>query len=335
MHNIKLAMKNIAIVCGGYSGEFEISVQSATMIKQNLDANKYNSYIIIIEKDGWYYKDGLNKKHFVDKNNFTLSIDNKQINFDGVFNAIHGTPGEDGKLLGYFDMLNIPYSSCDMDASALTFNKYLCNGYVKTLGVVVANSLSFLKTENIDKNEVIKELGLPLFIKPVRSGSSVGISKVTKKEEFDAAVEHAFNTDNRILIEEFVDGREIACGLFTKGNSINVMPLTEIKSKNDFFDYEAKYTGGLADEVTPPKNLDIDDETNIKAISSLIYSKLGCKGIARVDFILTPNQLYFIEINTVPGFSPASIIPKQAKAMGISMGELTTTAVDNMFDIKN
>lgn len=324
-------MKNIAIVCGGYSGEYPISVQSAKMVERNLDNTKYNSYIIVIEKDSWYYKDESNNMHIINKNNFTINLDETTIKFDGVFNAIHGTPGEDGKLLGYFDLLNIPYTSCEMDTSALTFNKYLCNKFVQSLGIDIAQSFSFVKGVKINKIDVVRSLGLPLFIKPARSGSSVGVSKVNTLEEFDNAVELAYSADNRILIEETIIGREIACGLFLKNNKLIVLPLTEIISKHDFFDYEAKYTNGLADEITPPDNLSLDQETDIKAISALLYNKLGCKGVVRVDYILSETDLYFIEINSIPGMSGASIIPKQAEAMGITIGDLFNTVVEEMF----
>lgn len=324
-------MKNIAIVCGGYSGEYQISVQSAEMVKKNLDCNKYKSYVIVIERDTWYHLDDSNNRHLINKNDFTLVLENSIIKFDGVFNAIHGTPGEDGKLLGYFDLLKIPYTSCEMDTSALTFNKYLCNKFVQSLGIDVANSYSFVNGDKIDKDDLVNSLGLPVFIKPARSGSSVGISKVNSMTEFDRAVELAYKTDDRILIEETIVGREIACGLYLKNNELVVLPLTEIISKHDFFDYEAKYTAGLADEITPPDNLSIDHETDIKAISSLLYHKLGCKGIVRIDYILSETTLYFIEINTVPGLSPVSIVPKQAEAMGITVAQLFNTVVENMF----
>ncbi len=325
-------MKNIAIVCGGYSGEYQISLQSAEMVKNNLDKEKYNSYVIVIEEDQWYYKDGDNINHRINITDFTLNLSNTIIKFDGVFNAIHGTPGEDGKLLGYFDLLKIPYTSCCMDISALTFNKYLCNSFVSSLGINVPNSFSFLDGETINKEEVIKSLGLPVFIKPARSGSSVGISKVNDVKDFDSAVAKATKTDNRILIEENIVGREITCGLYLKNDKLNVFPLTEIISKNEFFDYDAKYTTWLADEITPPSNLTFEQETDIKATSSLLYNKLDCKGIVRIDFILTDTDLYFIEINTVPGLSPASIIPQQAEAMGITVAELFNSLVENMFE---
>ena len=324
-------MKNIAIVCGGYSGEYNISVETAETVKNNLDSSKYVSYIIYIEKNGWYYRDKKNTSYRINITDFSLSLPEKTVKFDGIFNAIHGTPGEDGKILGYFDMLNIPYTSCNMEISALTFNKYLCNKFVQSIGVNVAKSFSFLSGENINKDEVIESLGLPLFIKPTKSGSSVGVSKVNNVGEFDKAVETAFKEDDRILIEEFIDGREFGCGLFLNNRSLNILPLTEIISKNDFFDYEAKYSGGQADEITPPVNLSIEDETGIKATSSLLFNALGCMGVVRIDYILSNSKLYFIEINTVPGMSKASIIPQQVEAMGMKVDQLFDIVVENMF----
>ena len=324
-------MKNIAIICGGYSGEYDISVQSAAMVSNHLDSSVFKSYVIVIEQNDWYYKDDKGNSYSIDRNRFTLQIRNSIIKFDGVFNAIHGTPGEDGKILGYFDTLGIPYTSCDMDVSALTFNKYLCNNFVSSLGLNIANSFSFVEGEDIDKELIIESLGLPLFVKPARSGSSVGVSKVSNADEFENSISKAFEADNRIIIEEYLDGREIDCGLFKNKKELIILPLTEIITDNEFFDYEAKYTKGKADEVTPPVDLNIEFETDIKAVSSLLYNKLGCKGIVRVDYILTDEKLYFIEINSVPGLSQASIVPKQAEAMGISISELFNITVNNMF----
>ncbi len=324
-------MKNIAIVCGGYSGEYQISIESALTIKENMDSKKYNSYIIVIEKNKWFFKDSEGKKYSINMANFSLDLNGESIIFDGIFNSIHGTPGEDGKLLAYFDMLGIPYSSCDVDVSALTFNKYLCNTFVKSLGVNVAKSVSFLKGEKINKDEVIENLGLPLFVKPARSGSSVGVSRVNTVDDFDGAINEAFKTDKRVLIEEFLDGREIDCGLFLENEHLIVLPLTEIISKNEFFDYEAKYNSNMADEITPPENLPIEQETDIKAVSSMLYRKLGCKGLVRLDFIITNTQLYLVEINAVPGTTENSIVPRQAKEMGISLPRLITAVVEGMF----
>lgn len=324
-------MKNIAIVCGGYSGEYQISIQSAATIKENLDKSKFKVFIVIIEKNKWFFKDENNSEYIIDRQDFSLNIDGNRVEFDGVFNAIHGTPGEDGKLLAFFDTIGMPYTSCDMDTSALTFNKYHCNMFVKSLGVNVAKSVSFLKGDIINKEDVIKSLGLPLFVKPVRSGSSVGVSKVNTIEDFDIAIEEAFNIDSRVLIEEFLDGREIDCGLFMDDGNLYILPLTEIISKKEFFDFEAKYSGKMADEITPPINLPVEQETDIKAVSSMIYRKLGCKGVVRLDFMLTKEKLFLIEINTVPGMSANSIIPQQAKEMGVSLERLLTAIVVDMF----
>lgn len=324
-------MKNIAIVCGGYSGEYQISIQSADTINENLDKTKYNIFIIVIEKGKWFFKDELGKEYVVDKVNFLLELPERTIKFDGVFNAIHGTPGEDGKLLAFFDTIGMPYTSCEMDTSALTFNKYHCNMFVKSLGVNVAKSVSFLKDEVINREEVIECLGLPLFVKPARSGSSVGVSKVKTAQDFDAAIAEAFKTDRRVLIEEFLDGREIDCGMFMEDDRLHVLPLTEIVSKKEFFDYEAKYSGKLADEITPPENLPIEQETDIKAVSSMLYRKLGCKGVVRLDFMLTKQKLFLIEINTVPGMSKNSIIPQQTEEMGIPLTRLLSAVIEGMF----
>lgn len=323
--------KNIAVVCGGFSGEYDISIKSGMLVAKKLDKVKYTSYLIIITSNSWYFTDQNGDKHEINKQDFTITIDNVKIVFNGVFNAIHGTPGEDGKLLGYFDMLGIPYTSCETDVSSLAFNKYFCNKYINSLGISTANSVTLRKNDNYNCNEIITKLGLPLFVKPARSGSSVGVSKVKNIEDLETAIKVAFETDDIVLTEEFLDGREFACGLFKRNNNLLVLPLCEIKSKHEFFDYEAKYTSGLAEEITPPKNLDIDNETDIKTLSSLIYNKMGCKGVVRIDYMLTKSELFFIEINTVPGLSEASIIPKQAHAMGISIDEMFNIVTDNMF----
>jgi len=324
-------MKNIAIVCGGYSGEYEISISSARVVAKNIDTRKYKPFLIVIQKKDWYFENEQGEKFILDRNDFSLSLGGKKIQFHGVFNAIHGTPGEDGKLQGYFDMLQIPYTSCNQATSALTFNKFFCNRFVQNLGLSVAQSVSFLKNENINKTEVIEKLKLPVFIKPAESGSSVGVSKVNKIEEFDKAVEVAFKEGDRILIEEYIKGREIACGILKKGKEIIVFPLTEIISKKDFFDYEAKYTANMADEITPA-DVSSDIEQDIKTLSSFLFHQMNCEGFVRFDYILTKDDLYFLEVNTIPGMSEASIIPKMAEAFGMTKAELFTNALDNLFE---
>lgn len=322
--------KNIAIVCGGNSGEYDISMGSAKMVSDNLDPKKYKSFPIVVKGNDWFFEnDGA--KLLVDKNDFSITVNGGKIKFEAVFNAIHGSPGEDGKLQGYFDTLGIPYTSCNVATSALTFNKYFCNRFVNSYGIKTARSVSFAKGNAIDKVEVLKNLGLPVFIKPVESGSSVGISKVNKEEDFERAVKMAFAEGDRILIEEFIEGREIACGLINRGNELIVFPLTEIISKKDFFDYEAKYTPGLADEITPA-DLPEEIEQDIKTLSSFLFREMDCKGFVRFDYILTESELYFLEVNTVPGISEASIIPKMAEAYGMSIGEIFGIAIDNLFD---
>jgi D-alanine-D-alanine ligase len=311
-------MKNIAIVCGGNSGEYEISINSAEVVKKHLPAKKYKSFIIEIKGSDWNHIDDNGNKIAVDKSDFSININNKKIEFDAVFNAIHGNPGEDGRLQAWFDMLNIPYTSCGVDASVLTFNKYYCNKFVNSFGIKTAPSLSFSKNESWNAEKIVDELGLPLFVKPVASGSSVGVSKAKNISQLKKAVKFAFEFDNRILIEKAIDGKEIACGVFKYNNGITVFPLTEIVSKNEFFDYDAKYSEGKAEEITPAP-IDENNETKIKTLSTFLYNKMDCKGFVRFDYILTETELYFLEVNSIPGMSEASIIPKMAQAFGYSL----------------
>lgn len=322
--------KNIAIVCGGFSGEYDISIGSAQMVDKHLDQSKYVGYKIIVSKENWAYKTGFNE-FLIDKTDFSLDLDGEMIHFDGVFNAIHGTPGEDGKLQGYFDMLGIPYTSCNAATSALTFNKHFCNRFVNSYGIKTANSLSFSRKEGADHQAIIDKLGLPVFVKPTESGSSVGISKVKKAEDLGKAIDLAFAESNRIIIEEHIEGRELACGLLNRKKELIVFPLTEIISKKEFFDYEAKYTSGMADEITPAE-LPEEIENDIKALSSFLFREMDCKGFVRFDYILSGGELYFLEVNSIPGISEASIIPKMAKTYGMSFTEFFNIVLGNMFE---
>lgn len=323
-------MKNIAIVCGGNSGEYDISIQSGKVVKKHLDIRKYTGYLIVIHELDWFFEDKKGKKHPLDKSDFSLTIDGEKIVFDGVFNAIHGTPGEDGKLQAYFDLLKMPYTSSGVTSSALSFNKFFCNHFVRSLGMTVADSVSLRKGESYKKEAIIEALGLPVFVKPAQSGSSVGVSKVSNANELDKAIQTAFKEDERILIEAFIDGRELACGLVEKNNELIVVPLTEIISKKEFFDYEAKYKGGLAHEITPA-DIPEEVEMDVKTTSSFLYRQMDCKGFVRFDYILTETGLYFLEVNTIPGITEASILPQQAAAFGMSIQELFTIAVEGMF----
>ncbi len=323
-------MKNIAIVCGGNSGEFEISMASGKIAYENINREKYTPYLIVLQGKNWEWYADNGEKIPVNKSDFSVRHHDTVIRFDGVFNAIHGTPGEDGKLQGYFDLLDIPYTSCGVDASSLSFNKFLCNRFIRSFGIQTAASFSFLRGDRIDKIDVLEKLGLPVFVKPSGSGSSVGVSKVNKPEDFEGAVEKAFREDKRILIEEAIEGREIACGLMRKGKDLIVFPLTEVITSNEFFDYDAKYSGGKAREITPAQ-IPQEAETDIKSISSMLYRQMDCNGFVRFDYILTPTELYFLELNSIPGMSEHSLIPQQAEAFGMSKEELFTTVVDNLF----
>ena len=323
-------MKTIAVVAGGDSSEFEISVKSAVEVGKVL-SSKYIVYIIIIRGTNWYWEDQKGRYHNIDKNDFSLVYDENRIRFDGVFIAIHGTPGENGLLQGYFDMMGVPYTSCDAFCSALTFNKQACKLFLKEYGIMMANAVLLRKGEHMDLVNIVKQLELPCFVKPNDSGSSFGVTKVKQKEELLPAIETAFKESDEVLIEAFMDGREVACGVVKTKSKTIVLPVTEIISKNEFFDYEAKYTPGKSDEVTPA-DMPLSVTNEIQRLSMLIYNLLGCKGIVRVDFIVIGEKPFFIEINTVPGMTKESIVPKQAEAAGIALEEFYSMVVENMFD---
>jgi D-alanine-D-alanine ligase len=322
-------MRTIAIAAGGNSSEFEISVKSAREVGKVLSA-RYNTYIIIIRGTSWYWEDQKGRYHNIDKNDFSLVADGTRIRFDAVFIAIHGSPGENGLLQGYFDMMAIPYTSCGAFCSALTFNKQACKLFLKEYKIPMADAILIRGNEKPDTKKIIEQIRLPFFVKPNDSGSSFGVTKVKKKEELNAAIETAFKESDQVLIEEFMDGREAACGVVkTKSESL-VLPVTEIISKNEFFDYEAKYTPGKSDEVTPADfPASVTDE--IQRLSSLVYDLLGCKGIVRVDFIIISEKPYFLEINSVPGMTKESLVPKQAEAEGITLEELYSMVIEDLF----
>ncbi len=321
--------KNVAIVCGGDSGEYEISVQSGNVVSKFLDKEKFRPLVIYIKGKDWFFKPSEDVVIAIDKNDFSLTVDGEKIFFDVVFNALHGSPGEDGKLLGYFDMLGIPYTSSSHTVSSLTFNKDFCKQVVKSVGVALADSILLRRGQSIKASEIISELGLPIFVKPNSNGSSVGVSKVNLEEELQPALEKAFMDDEFALIESFIKGREIGCGVFEFKGRMMVLPLTEIISKNEFFDYDAKYTKGKSDEITPA-DVDEDIDLEIKALAAQLYSRLSCRGFVRFDFILTDEDIYFLEVNTVPGMSAASIIPQQAEVMGISLPDFFGMAIENV-----
>lgn len=321
--------KNIALVTGGFSGEAVISYKSAVTIDNNLDREKFTVYKIDICPEGWFYESGNGKKTEIDKNDFSLRLDDQKINFDAVFIGMHGTPGEDGKLQGYFDTLNIPYTSCNAATSALTFNKRFTVAVAAFSGINVARSALLIKNNFQSPDEVAGRLKFPVFVKPNNGGSSIGMSRVNQSsDEFGAAIEKAFKEDDQVLIEEFIQGREFTVGVFkTKGNII-VLPITEVISKKEFFDYEAKYEGASS-EVTPAE---IDDVVadKIRAAATKVYEVFNCRGVVRIDFIYNEEakQPFMLEINTIPGQSEASIVPQQVRAMGWSLKEFYSKLVE-------
>lgn len=321
-------MKNVAIVCGGDSGEFEISVKSAQVVKENLNAELYDSHIIVVSKKGWYglLDDGTHVE--VDKNDFSICVGGKKVKFDVAFNAVHGMPGENGPLSGYLELMGIPCTSSDLTTCALTFHKDFCKRVVASYDVNVSPSVLVNEGEGYDAEEIVEELGLPLFIKPTCNGSSVGVSKVKTMEEFGPAMEKAMKAGGQVMCEKFVKGREFGCGAMKFDGKMMVFPLTEIISKNEFFDYEAKYTAGKCNEVTPAE-VEEDVEIEIKATTAMLYDKLECRGFVRMDYIVSDEGVFFIEANIVPGMSEASIIPAQARCFGLTLERLFGMALED------
>ncbi len=325
-------MKNIAVVCGGDSGEFEISLQSGQVVADALDPAKFNPYLILIHNGEWYHLTAKGERIGIDKNDFSLPLPRGKVFFDAVFNAIHGIPGEDGSFTGYLDMIGMPYTSSGQVATTLTFNKDFCKRVVESYGVGVALSVNLRKGEQTDTDEILAQTGLPVFVKPNNSGSSVGVTKVKDKSSLLPAIEFAFEHGDEVLVETFIEGIELGCSVMqTKSRGLLVLPLTEIVSKTEFFDYAAKYKG-MADEITPAR-IESKYETQVSHTAAYLYRKLGCAGFVRFDFILHPEHgLIFLEVNTVPGLSPASILPQQAEVMGISLQELFGLALENVLD---
>lgn len=313
--------KNIALLAGGYSGEYAISIKTAITIENNIDKEKYNVYKIIVDKNNWTHNTLLGENIEVDRSDFTLTINKQKISFDAVFIAIHGTPGEDGKIQGYLEMLGVPFTSCGAIVAGLTFNKIYCNRVIAQSGVVhVAKSVHMIKDRPWTNESILSQLKLPVFVKPAEGGSSLATTKVKSIDELQPAIEAVYAIESQAMAEEFVKGREFSIGVYRVNNTLTALPLTEIISTKEFFDYEAKYTPGITNEVTPAQ-VDHEVATKISETAKKIYDILNCKGICRIDFILenTTNNLYFLEINTIPGQSENSIVPQQVRASGMTL----------------
>lgn len=323
--------KKIAFVTGGFSGESEISYQSAKTISRNIDPEKWESYTIDINPDGWFLMDSSPKVE-VDKNDFSITVDGKKITFDAVLIGIHGTPGEDGKLQGYFDCIGLPYSSCSAATSALTFNKRYTVAVAAFAGINVAKSMHLFSDKQYSSKDILTQLSLPVFVKPNNGGSSLGMSKVNEPAQLQPALEKAFKEDSQVLIEEFIRGREFTIGVIKTKSEILCLPITEIISKNEFFDFEAKYKGA-SEEITPA----VVDETiaaKVRETALKAYQIFNCHGIVRMDFIFDDHlkKPFLLEINTVPGQSEASIVPQQVKAHGWTLKEFYSQLIESCFE---
>ena len=318
--------KNIAIIMGGYSSEYKISIKSGNVVFKYLDKKKFNAYRILISKEKWVYLDENKNETIVNRHDFSVKIQNQPVVFDCVFNAIHGTPGEDGLMQAYFALLGIPQTSCSHYQAALTFNKRDLLSTLKPYGIKAATSYYLNLGDAIDHFAIVEKVGLPCFVKANKAGSSFGISKVYKKEDLPAAIDKAFLEDDEIIIESFLNGTEVSVGVLTFKGKTMVLPLTEIITDNDFFDYEAKYEG-KSNEITPAR-LTKTQEENIRHQAKKAYEVLKMKGFSRSEFIFIGNEPYMLEMNTTPGLTEESILPQQAQIAGISLPELFENAIN-------
>ncbi len=319
-------MKNVAIIMGGYSSEYKISLKSGEVVYNHIDRTKYNLYKIHILTEGWFYVDEQNNRFVVDKNDFSVTVNNEKITFDVVFNAIHGTPGEDGLIQAYLKLLNIPQTSCDYYQSALTFNKRDMLSVLKPYGIKTAISYYLNQGDVIAEDQIIQRVGLPCFVKPNKSGSSFGISMVKDSEQLLPAIEKAYAEDDEIIIESYLKGTEVSVGVIKYQNETIVLPMTEIVSENDFFDYEAKYEG-KSSEITPAR-ISEEEKVKVEDVAKRIYTILKMDGFSRSEFILVNGEPFLLEMNTVPGLTTESILPQQANVAGISLNQLFDNAIE-------
>lgn len=311
---------------GGYSSEYEISLKSGQVVFETLDASKYNAYKVHIFKNKWVYVDANDNEYPIDKNDFSVTVNGNKTTFDCVFNAIHGTPGEDGYMQGYLELLNIPHTSCGMYQASLTFNKRDCLSTLKPYGIKTATSYYINLGDTVNETAIVEKVGLPCFVKANKAGSSFGITKVYKKEDLKNALEVAFKEDDEVIIESFLDGTEVSVGVITYKGEVIVLPITEIVSNNDFFDYKAKYLGE-SQEITPAR-LSKAQEEKVNSVAKKVYEVLKMKGFSRSEYIFKDGEPHLLEVNTVPGLTKASILPQQAAAAGISLVELFSNAIE-------
>lgn len=324
----------VALLAGGNSSERGIALQSAAQIAAALDKEKYDVAVIDLHHRDWHYTAPDGRQWQVDKNDFSLTVEGRKTVFDYALIIIHGTPGEDGMLQGYLEMMGIPFSSCSMTSSVITFDKISTKRAVRDCGVNLAREIFLRRGDRIDPEKMVAELGLPLFVKPNASGSSFGVTRVTTAEQIPAAVEAAFAESEEVLVEECIRGREMGCGVMIAGGREYLFPVTEIVPKNDFFDFEAKYTAGCSDEITPA-DIAPEVKAELNRMTLAAYRACRCRGIVRVDFIVTPEgKPYLIEINSIPGMSGGSIVPKQVRAAGMTLGEVYDLVIADTYKVK-
>ena len=320
--------KNIAVVYGGDSSEFVVSVKSSKNVFESIDPATYNVWKVQMKGLDWEVFEDEKVIAPINKNDFSFSKNDEKIKFDFAYITIHGTPGEDGKLQGYFDMVKVPYSTCGVYSSALTFNKYFCSNYLRNFDVPMAKSVRLFKGDHVDADKLIEKLGLPMFVKPNAGGSSFGVTKVKEKEQLLAALEMAMNESSDILVEQFIDGPEFTCGLVKLSGQKLIFPVTEVIPQNEFFDFEAKYTAGKTDEITPAR-ISAELTQKIQQLSSRIYDLCDCSGIVRMDYILKNNEFYFLEVNTTPGMTATSFVPQQIAAMDKKLGDVLGLIIED------
>jgi len=325
--------RKIAIVCGGDSSEMQVSLKSAQGLYSFIDKSVYKVWIVVIQSSNWYARLDENKEETapIEKNDFSFVSKGEKITFDFAWITIHGTPGEDGRLQGYFDLIGLPYSCCGVLAAAVTFNKFTCNQYLKGFGVKVAESVLLRRGQTISDSQVIEAVGLPCFIKCNVGGSSFGVTKVKKAEEIQGAVAKAFAEGPEVIIESFMSGTEVTSGCYKTAKGACLLPITEVVSQNEFFDYDAKYKGQVR-EITPARISD-DTRDRIQSITSLIYDILGCKGIIRADYIITDDGIKLLEVNTTPGMTATSFIPQQVAAAGLIMADVMADIIEDSFSV--
>jgi D-alanine-D-alanine ligase len=322
--------KNIAIVAGGDSSEVVVSLKSAAGIFSFIDGEKYNKYIVTIVDKCWQVELLENEKATIDKNDFSFQQNGEKIRFDFAYITIHGTPGENGILQGYFDLIGLPYSCCGVLAAALTFNKFTCNQYLKGFGVRVAESIMLRQGQTVSDEDVIEKLGLPCFVKPNVGGSSFGVTKVKLINQIQPAIEKAFFEGHEVLLESFMQGTEITCGVYKTADKEVVFPITEVVSENEFFDFDAKYKGQVS-EITPAR-ISKELTQRVQKLTSAIYDIVGAKGIIRIDYIISEGDVVnLLEVNTTPGMTLTSFIPQQVSAAGLDIKDVMTDIIESNF----